>query len=413
MNNSSQATEDAESLALAVLLQNEEYTAPSETTEYADNGLIDPNPDLHSLFLAFNDQFFWGKLACVEVRWSTKMTLCAGLCEFKNGFVSIRLSEPLLKFRPRSDMVETLLHEMIHALNFLEYTITDRNGHGEKFLVHMQRINAAAGTSITVYHDFNDEVNYYRTHIWKCNGPCQERSPFYGLVKRSMNRPPQPADRWWHSHQVNCGGIFNKIAEPIKEEKKRKSKINEDNKQNEEMKKSGSKTLAYKRQRKGNRKLDDFFAPSNPKQKQSESREYANNVQIQHNLENKVDPILLETNASNKPPIDNPQCIRAADKESNTLDSWFTRINQSPKKFFESEEVAAINSDQTNTSTSRDIALNIVRNEKIDRGDSSKSDWGPGYRLDRAPKSWMDREKQIGHDKSEQVVHYDQSNRAI
>ena len=37
--------------------------------------LIDPNPDIHTLFLVFNDQFFWGRLAGVEVRWSPRMTL--------------------------------------------------------------------------------------------------------------------------------------------------------------------------------------------------------------------------------------------------------------------------------------------------------------------------------------------------
>lgn len=37
--------------------------------------LTDPNPDVRALFLQFNDQFFWGKLAGVEVKWSPRMTL--------------------------------------------------------------------------------------------------------------------------------------------------------------------------------------------------------------------------------------------------------------------------------------------------------------------------------------------------
>ena len=36
---------------------------------------LDPNPDARSLFLQFNERFFWGKLAGVEVRWSPRMTL--------------------------------------------------------------------------------------------------------------------------------------------------------------------------------------------------------------------------------------------------------------------------------------------------------------------------------------------------
>lgn len=52
----------------------------------------------------------------------------------------------------------------------------------------MNRINKVAGTTITIYHTFHDEVRYYKTHVWKCDGPCQHRPPYYGIVKRSMNR---------------------------------------------------------------------------------------------------------------------------------------------------------------------------------------------------------------------------------
>lgn len=36
--------------------------------------LLDPNPDVRAMFLEFNDEYFWGKLAGVEVRWSPRMT---------------------------------------------------------------------------------------------------------------------------------------------------------------------------------------------------------------------------------------------------------------------------------------------------------------------------------------------------
>ena len=71
-------------------------------------------------------------------------------------------------------------------------------------------------------------------------GPCQHRAPFYGLVKRAMNRAPGPHDTWWGRHQVrapasrrltccghgslrrvtrncaqaSCGGTYHKIQEP-------------------------------------------------------------------------------------------------------------------------------------------------------------------------------------------------------
>ena len=65
-----------------------------------------------------------------------------------------------------------------------------------------------------IYHSFHDEVKLYKTHWWKCNGACQHRPPFYGLVKRSMNRAPGPNDNWWAAHQASCNGSFIKIREP-------------------------------------------------------------------------------------------------------------------------------------------------------------------------------------------------------
>ena len=37
--------------------------------------LIDPVPNIHELFIQFNQAYFEGKLAGVEVRWSPRMTL--------------------------------------------------------------------------------------------------------------------------------------------------------------------------------------------------------------------------------------------------------------------------------------------------------------------------------------------------
>lgn len=178
--------------------------------------LIDPNPDIHTLFLTFNNQFFWGRLSGIEVRWSPRMTLCAGVCcyEGRGGLCSVRLSLPLLKLRPRKDLVETLLHEMIHAYLFVTANNRDRDGHGPEFHKHMYRINGVAGTKISVYHSFHDEVDVYRQHIWQCNGPCRQRRPYFGLVKRAMNRPPGPRDPWWQQHQQSCGGTYTKIQEP-------------------------------------------------------------------------------------------------------------------------------------------------------------------------------------------------------
>lgn len=108
--------------------------------------IIDPTPDIHILFMTYNKQFFWNKLLSVCVDWSKRMTTCAGVCSYSGGgMCKITLSEPLLKLRPRKDLVETLLHEMIHAYLFVTHNNKDRTGHGPEFHKHMYRINSEAG----------------------------------------------------------------------------------------------------------------------------------------------------------------------------------------------------------------------------------------------------------------------------
>nr|CAD7591208.1 unnamed protein product [Timema genevievae] len=76
---------------------------------------LDPTPDIHGMFLQFDKRFFWGKLNNVVVKWSNRMTSCAGICRYEGhgGLCSISLSAPLLKLRPRKDLVETLLVGLI------------------------------------------------------------------------------------------------------------------------------------------------------------------------------------------------------------------------------------------------------------------------------------------------------------
>ncbi|XP_059055571.1 DNA-dependent metalloprotease dvc-1 [Achroia grisella] len=186
--------------------------------------LIDPTPNVHTLFLHFDKLFFFTKLASrAVVRWSKRMYSCAGICSYegRGGLCDIALSEPLLKLRSRKDLIETLLHEMIHAYLFITCQDRERDGHGPNFKSHMHRINKSAGLNISIYHDFHDEVKLYLTHWWRCNGPCQTRKPYFGIVRRSRNSAPGPNDYWWSTHQKTCGGTFVKIKEP---EKKAKAK---------------------------------------------------------------------------------------------------------------------------------------------------------------------------------------------
>lgn len=182
--------------------------------------VIDPTPDIHAMFQVFDDMFFNSSLRFCTVSWSPRMTSCAGLCCFQKGQCSIRLSKPLLTLRPRSDLVETLLHEMIHAYIMLsgKSRSEGRDGHGPEFHKKMHRINQLAKCNITVYHSFHDEVRHYKVHHWRCDGPCRNKHPFFGWVQRSQNRAPSKNDFWWANHQRQCGGTFVKVAGPEMQE---------------------------------------------------------------------------------------------------------------------------------------------------------------------------------------------------
>ncbi|XP_063426189.1 DNA-dependent metalloprotease SPRTN-like [Mytilus trossulus] len=231
---------------------------------------IDPNPDIRELFLQFNEEFFWGRLAGIEVKWSPRMTLCAGLCcyERRGGLCSVRLSSPLLKLRPRRDLVETLLHEMIHAYLFITDNNKDHDGHGPEFHKHMYRINDATGTKISVYHNFHDEVDHFRQHWWRCNGPCQTRKPYFGYVKRAMNRAPSERDPWWKDHKNMCNGTYEKIKEPEGYGKK-KSKDKSENKEKKETNKAKKETDLGKAGKKTNPDIRSFLGKGQSLQSES------------------------------------------------------------------------------------------------------------------------------------------------
>lgn len=151
---------------------------------------------------------------------------CAGICELSkdpatNKFTRIRLklSTPLLQYRPRSDTINTLLHEAIHAFFFVTTSWRhsrgdDGTGHGTGFQLLADAINNHGNYEVTIYHTFHDEVDSYRTHVWQCDGPCKSQPPFFGQVKRSMNRPPGKGDTWWSRHGAECGGTYTKVSEP-------------------------------------------------------------------------------------------------------------------------------------------------------------------------------------------------------
>ncbi|KAL4432031.1 hypothetical protein ABPG74_017767 [Tetrahymena malaccensis] len=174
-------------------------------------------PDAYELFQFYDAYFFQNRLEACEMKWSKRMTSCAGTCKHSSyNSCTITLSESLLQYRNSNELKETLLHEMIHAYLFLTNpkACLAEGGHGEEFKSLMSFINSVTGLNITVYHSFIDEVELFKVHVWKCNGPCQNQPPYFGTCKRQMNRPPQKSDTWFESHQKNCGGQFIKIDGP-------------------------------------------------------------------------------------------------------------------------------------------------------------------------------------------------------
>lgn len=131
-----------------------DYLNSTQNLVHPDWEVVDPTPNIHVLFPIFDRKFFQGKLLCVELEWSKRMYSCAGICYQRSNRLGrsciIRLSEPLLKLRPRKDLVETLLHEMIHAYCFVLGIREGNGGHGPNFKKIMHGINRIAGTNITV-----------------------------------------------------------------------------------------------------------------------------------------------------------------------------------------------------------------------------------------------------------------------
>ena len=207
---------------------NENKSIESNKNKIDENSEIS-SFDIYTYFQIYNEIFFENLLGSVTLKWSRKMTSCAGVFSIYKGIPSIHLSEPLLKFRSITEIKETLLHEMIHAYcHFKSYDMSDDlSGHGKHFKRKMKEINEITGFNITVYHNFLDEVEYYTKYVWRCNGKCRNQPPFFGYVKRQVNRPPQKADKWWSQHEKNCGGMFERIKPTDKEienEKKKKKK---------------------------------------------------------------------------------------------------------------------------------------------------------------------------------------------
>lgn len=82
------------------------------------------------------------------------------------------------------------------------------DNHGKNFVKIMNEINVKAGTNISIYHDFHNEVALYRKLLYRCNGICQMQPPNYGLfIPHSFDDSD-----WLVDHLVNCGGLLSRVS---------------------------------------------------------------------------------------------------------------------------------------------------------------------------------------------------------
>lgn len=174
--------------------------------------LVEHYPSINELFLIFDAKYFSNKLrTCTILEWSDRMTNSAGICYLRIPVI-IRLSRKLLSLRPFADIIDTLLHEMIHAYLFISKIPSGPQGHGLPFRQLMMKINQREGSRIAITHRMFAEVAAQRSCAWRCSSICRQKLLHYGWVRQVVSRPPQTHDHWPEGHQRNCGRIFIDIS---------------------------------------------------------------------------------------------------------------------------------------------------------------------------------------------------------
>jgi len=182
-------------------------------------------PDLFHLFTQLNSDYFdnelkWGRYN-VFAFWTKKFKEGPGHSFYLNwAGVIIDLSEPELTGKPMRDIVQTLLHEMIHAWVFFENRKSKRSWreknevdydrrHGAEFMKKMNEINALSGANVGEFHVTDTAASkFVAKYTWRCNGSCRDKGPYFGWLRRRTNQAPSILDGWFEDHKKTCGGQF-------------------------------------------------------------------------------------------------------------------------------------------------------------------------------------------------------------
>eukprot|EP01084_Bolivina_argentea_P052450 96353_1 len=171
------------------------------------------HPDINELFMKYNGIYFDNKLDFVIVEWSDErkepinMYSNSGYCYQIRQLCYIYLSKPILEYTSTKEIIETLIHEMIHSYLFkYDQHKYDRSDHGKRFISIMNAINyCTKGIKIDIYHYCHKELDIIKLTIFQCNGICQK------VVETPNNKPPGKHQKWWNKHKKECGGVFRKI----------------------------------------------------------------------------------------------------------------------------------------------------------------------------------------------------------
>jgi hypothetical protein len=111
------------------------------------------------------DPLYFHSLLCprVTLSWSGSLKSDTGKCLVQSSQegsgVMLDLSEPILRYCTKDDIIDTLLHEMIHAYLYLSGD-PEWQAHGRSFLHLANTINKAEGSNVQPYHKFTREVAF-------------------------------------------------------------------------------------------------------------------------------------------------------------------------------------------------------------------------------------------------------------
>ncbi|KAJ4296561.1 hypothetical protein N0V90_006606 [Kalmusia sp. IMI 367209] len=113
-----------------------------------------------------------------------------------------KLLIPRVEYRPRPDIINTLLHEAIHAYFFITTSWRhsrgdDGTGHGEGFQLLADAINTHGNYEITVFHTFHDEVLSVEGRIQRFRNPHQQKKKIEAMTKKERaGRQKNKLDGW-------------------------------------------------------------------------------------------------------------------------------------------------------------------------------------------------------------------------